>query len=314
MTLALLCSGQGTQHPQMFSLTGNAPAAQAVFVHAAELLAQRDPRELVQTESLQVLHENRVAQILCASQALSAAAALRHVWPKRILLAGYSVGEISAWGVAELFDCATTLDLVALRAELMDAASSPGDGLLFVRGLSRTSVDDLCRRHSAAVAIVNPRDAFVLGGSGEALDILAVDAMSMGAAHVRRIAVNVAAHTARLAAASSAFQVALERTATKGNANSRVRLFSGLDGTAVLDTAAGKKKLSEQISHTIDWAACLQGCLEAGASAFLELGPGFALSNMVGSAYPDIPSRSLDDFRTIQGVASWVTRFGSDAA
>jgi [acyl-carrier-protein] S-malonyltransferase len=314
MTLAVLCSGQGLQHPQMFSLTGNAPAAEAVFAHATEMLGQRDPRELVQTEPLQVLHSNRVAQILCASQALSAAAALRHVWPKRILLAGYSVGEISAWGVAELFDSATTLDLAALRAELMDAASSPGDGLLFVRGLSRTSVDNLCRRYSTAVAIVNPNDAFVLGGSGEALDILAVDAIRMGAVHVTRIAVSVASHTVRMAAASSAFQVALEHAPTKGNANSRVRLFSGIDGTAVLDTAAGKKKLSEQISHTVEWAACLQGCLEAGASAFLELGPGFALSNMLASTYPNIPSRSLDDFRTIQGVASWVTRFGSDAA
>jgi [acyl-carrier-protein] S-malonyltransferase len=314
MTLAVLCSGQGLQHPQMFSLTGNAPAAEAVFAHATEMLGQRDPRELVQTEPLQVLHSNRVAQILCASQALSAAAALRHVWPKRILLAGYSVGEISAWGVAELFDSATTLDLVALRAELMDAASSPGDGLLFVRGLSRTSVDNLCRRYSTAVAIVNPNDAFVLGGSGEALDIIAVDAIRMGAAHVTRIAVSVASHTVRMAAASSAFQVALEHAPTKGNTNSRVRLFSGIDGTAVLDTAAGKKKLSEQISHTVEWAACLQGCLEAGASAFLELGPGFALSNMLASTYPNIPSRSLDDFRTIQGVASWVTRFGSDAA
>jgi [acyl-carrier-protein] S-malonyltransferase len=91
-------------------------------------------------------------------------------------------------------------------------------------------------------------------------------------------------------------------------------LFSGIDGTAVLDVAAGKKKLSEQISHTVEWAACLQGCLEAGASAFLELGPGSALSNMLASAYPNIPSRSLDDFRTIQGVASWVTRFGPDVA
>jgi [acyl-carrier-protein] S-malonyltransferase len=298
----------------MFSLTGNVPAAEAVFAHATKLLGQRDPRELVQTEPLQILHGNRVAQILCASQALSAAAALRQVWPKRILLAGYSVGEISAWGVAELLDNATTLDLVALRAELMDAASSPGDGLLFVRGLSRTSVDNLCRRYSTAVAIVNPHDAFVLGGSGEALDILAVDAMRRGAAHVTRIAVNVASHTVRLAAASSAFQVALEHTPTKGNANSRVRLFSGIDGTAVLDTAAGKKKLSEQISHTVEWAACLQGCLEAGASAFLELGPGFALSNMLASTYPDMPSRSLDDFRSIQGVASWVTRYGSDVA
>jgi [acyl-carrier-protein] S-malonyltransferase len=314
MTLAILCSGQGHQHPDMFSLTGNAPAAEAVFVHATKLLGQRDPRELVQTESLQVLHGNRVAQILCASQALSAAAALRHVWPKRLLLAGYSVGELSAWGVAELLDSATTLDLVALRAELMDAASSPGDGLVFVRGLSRTSIDNLCTRYSTAVAIVNPNDAFVLGGSGEALDILAVDAMRMGAAHVTRIAVNVASHTVRLAAASSAFQVTLEHTPTPGNTNSRVRLFSGIDGTAVLDTVAGKKKLSEQISHTVEWAACLQGCLEAGASAFLELGPGFALSNMLAGIYPNIPSRSLDHFRTLQGVASWVTRFGSDVA
>ena len=314
MTLAVLCSGQGLQHPQMFSLTGNAPSAAAVFAHATKLLGQRDPRELVQTEPRQVLHDNRVAQILCASQALSAAAALRHVWPKRILLAGYSVGEMSAWGVAELFDSATTLDLVALRAKLMDAASAPGDGLLFVRGLSRTSVDHLCTRYSTAVAIVNPNDAFVVGGSGEALDILAVDAMAMGAARVSRIAVNVASHTARLAAASSAFHAALEQTPTKGNTNSRVRLFSGIDGTAVLDTAAGKNKLAEQISHTVEWAACLESCLEAGASAFLELGPGSALSNMVPGTYPNIPSRSLDDFRTIQGVASWVTRFGSDVA
>jgi [acyl-carrier-protein] S-malonyltransferase len=308
MTLAVLCSGQGLQHPQMFSLTGSAPAAEAVFAHAAKMLRQRDPRELVQTEPLQVLYSNRVAQILCASQALSAAAVLRHVWPKRMLLAGYSVGEIAAWGVAELLDSAATLDLVALRAELMDAASSPGDGLLFVRGLTRISVDNLCRRHSTAVAIVNPNDAFVLGGSGEALDGLAVDATRMGAAHVTRIAVNVASHTARLTAASSAFQVALENTPTKSNTGSHVRLFSGIDGTAVLDTAAGKKKLSEQISHTVEWAACLQGCVEAGASAFLELGPGFALSSMVANTYPHIPSRSLDDFRTIQGVLAWVTR------
>lgn len=82
----------------------------------------------------------------------------------------------------------------------------------------------------------------------------------------------------------------------------------------MLDTAAGKHKLAKQISHTVEWAACLESCLEAGASAFLELGPGSALSNMFTSAYPNIPSRSLDDFRTIQGVASWVTRFGSGVA
>jgi [acyl-carrier-protein] S-malonyltransferase len=309
MTLAILCSGQGLQHSRMFSLTNNSLAAQPVFAHAAKLLGGCDPRDLVQAEPAEVLHRNRVAQIICVSQALAAAAALRNVWPNQILLAGYSVGEVAAWGIAQLLDEATTLDLVALRAEQMDAASAPGDGLLSIRGLSRSAVEDLCKRHSTGIAIANPNDAFLLGGSGAALDSLAVEAMKGGAVGVERIAVNVAAHTARLASASSAFHAALERTPTIGKTHTGVRLFSGVDGTAVLDTATGKKKLAEQICHTVEWAACLEGCLEAGASAFLELGPGAALSKMCARAHADFPSRSLEDFRTIDGAASWLARF-----
>jgi malonyl CoA-acyl carrier protein transacylase len=198
MTLAILCSGQGLQHSRMFSLTGNAPAAQPVFAHAAKLLGDCDPRDLVQAEPAEVLHRNRIAQIICVSQALAAAA-------------------------------------------------------------------------------------------------------------VARIAVNVAAHTARLASASLRFHAALERTPAIGKMRTGVRLFSGVDGTAVLDLASGKNKLAEQICRTVDWAACLEGCLEAGASAFLELGPGAALSKMCAHAYPDIPSRHLEDFRTIEGAASWLS-------
>jgi [acyl-carrier-protein] S-malonyltransferase len=105
----------------------------------------------------------------------------------------------------------------------------------------------------------------------------------------------------------------MERTPTMGKAKNDVRLFSSIDGTAVLDTACGKNKLGEQISHTVEWAASLESCLEAGVSAFLELGPGPALSNISASAYPNIPSHSLEDFRSIQGVVSWVKRFESGA-
>jgi [acyl-carrier-protein] S-malonyltransferase len=52
MTLAILCSGQGLQHPRMFSLTGDAPAAASVFAHAAHWLGGRDPHRLVQRAKL----------------------------------------------------------------------------------------------------------------------------------------------------------------------------------------------------------------------------------------------------------------------
>ena len=85
-----------------------------------------------------------------------------------------------------------------------------------------------------------------------------------------------------------------------------VRLFSGIDGSVVANIAAGMDKLAKQISHTVQWAACLEGCAEAGASAFLELGPGRALSEMAERTYRDIPARSLEDFRTLQGARAWL--------
>ena len=38
MTLAILCSGQGLQRPDMFALTGDAPEAADLFAHAAKLI------------------------------------------------------------------------------------------------------------------------------------------------------------------------------------------------------------------------------------------------------------------------------------
>jgi [acyl-carrier-protein] S-malonyltransferase len=241
-------------------------------------------------------------------QALAATATLRNGLPPRLIVAGYSVGEVAAWSVAGLMDARIALDLVARRAEAMDAASMSGDGLLFVRGLSRGAVEDLCKRHDAAIAIINPGDAYVLGGPGEALGIMADQAKKLGAARVVRVAVNVASHTFRLAGASVEFRKVLDQIPMKDMPDGGVRLFSGIDGSPVVNVAAGMDKLAKQISHTVLWAACLEGCVEAGASAFLELGPGPSLSEMATSAYPDIPARSLEDFRTLQGARAWLGR------
>ena len=306
MTLSILCSGQGPQHANMFALTGDAPEAAHLFVHAATLLDGRDPRSIVRNDPNAAIHQDCTGQILCTLQALAAAAALRDAWPHRHIVAGYSVGEVAAWSVAGLLDATMTLDLVSRRADAMDAASRPGDGLLFVRGLSRGAVEDLCKRHNAAIAIINPDDAYVLGGSGKALDIITDHATKMGAAHIVRLAVNVASHTERLATASVEFRKVLASTPMMHTQDANVRLFSGIDGTVVTSVTAGFDKLANQVSHTVQWAACLEGSVEAGASAFLELGPGRALSEMAANSYPNIPARSLEEFRTLQGVRAWL--------
>jgi [acyl-carrier-protein] S-malonyltransferase len=310
MTLAILCSGQGRQHRQMFALTGDAPEAAGLFAHAAALLGGRDPREIVRTETSEALHNNRIGQILCGLQALAAAAALRNTVPGRRVVAGYSIGEVAAWGVTGCFGPADTLDIVARRAEAMDAATPRGDGMLFIRGLSRDAIDELCKRHDAAIAIVEPGDAFILGGGRAALDVIADEAKAMNATRVVDVPVGVASHTRRLAGASVEFREILRHIPVRPP-TADTRLLSGIDGAAVINVEAGLDKLAVQISQTVQWADCLQACMEAGATAFLELGPGRALSQMVAGAYPDVATRSLDEFRTLQGARAWLASHAS---
>jgi [acyl-carrier-protein] S-malonyltransferase len=308
MALAILCSGQGRQHSDMFALTGAAPEAASLFVHAASLLGGNDPREFVRSETSEALYRDRAGQILCTVQALAAAAALRDAVPSRLIVAGYSVGEVAAWGVGGLLSPADTLDLVARRAEAMDAATQPGDGLMFIRGLSRLDVDRLCGLHGVAVAIVNPGDAYVIGGSRAALQATAAEATAMRATSTVELPVKVASHTRRLVAASAAFRESSRRMSVRSPTTARTRILSGIDGSPVISVEAGLDKLAAQISETVQWTICLQGCFEAGATAFLELGPGHALSGMVEGAWPDVPARSLENFRTLSGARTWLAR------
>ncbi|MBR8178322.1 acyltransferase domain-containing protein [Burkholderia ambifaria] len=306
MTLAILCSGQGAQRADMFELTGAVPQADALFAHAGRLLGD-DPRNWVRHAEPDALHENRAAQLLCTLQALAAAALLDTVWPRRRCVAGYSVGEVASWSVAGMIDPHDTLDLADARARAMDAASGGDERMAFVRGLTRARLAQLCDGRDAAIAIANPGDAFVVAGRQADVAAVADDAARDGALRVAPVCVRIASHTRRLAAAVPAFRASLAAVNVR-RPPPGTRLFSGIDGASVLDVGAGLDKLARQIAEPVEWAACLAACVEAGATAFLELGPGRALAEMAGGAYPALPARSVADFRSVDGIASWLAR------
>jgi [acyl-carrier-protein] S-malonyltransferase len=180
--------------------------------------------------------------------------------------------------------------------------------MLFIRGLEKASIEQLCVHREAAIAICNPADAWVLGGRSVALEAIAEEAVRLGAVRVVSIPVKVPSHTYLLADASVAFSHILANIHLQPSPTLGTRLFSGIDGDSVLDAKNDVNKLALQISHPIQWSTCLDGCVEAGAVAFLELGPGRALAEMATGAYPHIPARSFDDFHSVQGVLDWLSR------
>jgi [acyl-carrier-protein] S-malonyltransferase len=304
--VAILCSGQGGQHSGMFDFLAGCVDAEPVFASAGQYLGE-DPRRFVREASLDALFKDRIGQILCCTQALAVWAGLREARPARGIIAGYSVGELAAWGCAGSLDAAGTLWLAERRSKIMDVVAPPDSGLAGIIGLRRDSLDSLLLKHGADIAIINDVDSFVIGGHTAALDACCCDALANGAKRAVRIRVTVPSHTKLMAAAVEPFSKALLDVAPR-LPHGRYRLLSGIDGDTVRDMQTGCEKLARQVCTPVNWAACLQACREADVELVLELGPGTALSRMAAPLFPADRVRSAEEFRTLAGLRAWLSR------
>lgn len=302
MALGILCPGQGAQHPRMLAPLAGDAAAEAVLASAAAVLG-RAPAEMLR-ERPDDIFRNALAQPLLCAVELATWAALRTRLPTPRACAGYSVGELAAYACAGALDADELLRLAVRRAELMDLACAEPSGLVAVRGLTQRPLAALCAAHGVTIAIVNDVDRCVVGGRRAELDAFTVAARAAGAA-LTPLSVSVASHTPLLQPAAEAFAATL---AASGLRAPLLPVLAGLDGAPVYDRARAVDTLARQIAHTVDWAACLDGLVEAGCRVLLELGPGSGLARMARERHPELAVRAVDEFRSLDGVVAWVER------
>lgn len=307
MSFAVLCSGQGGQQSAMFDILAHDADARS-SLDAASAAAGIDLTSIARDASFDAsrLFENTIAQpLVCAYQAVLWSSLAPRLAPP-ILFAGYSVGELAAYGCAGSLSISDTIRLARERAAAMTAASGTDDGLVALRGLTRTAVEALCGTHRAAIAIVNGNDHFIIGGSSTALEPLMREAIEKGAS-AQRLPVSVAAHTPILASASEHFRGVLQSARW---CDPSIPVLASIDGGAVRDATTAIDVLARQVSTTIQWAGCMDSAFERGTRVCLELGPGHALARMMRERHPAVEARSVSDFRSLDAVIDWVARVG----
>ena len=303
--LAILCPGQGRQHARMFDVLGLSSHAKILLEHwsVRERLAM--PLETV-LENETLLFSNRFAQPLIVAATLSVWEKLKHALPTPTVVLGYSVGELSAYAVAGAITPAATLTLADIRAQLMDASaqSSPPQALLAVTGLGLKCIVDTAARAGLSIAIETGSDSAVVGGLREDAQKYA-DHLSQEGVRTVMLPVGVASHTPLMNAAVTPFLEAIDKHHLSDPA---IPVISGLTAAAVRHYGEASRTLAQQISQTIRWKDCMDTCAETGVTVALELGPGGALARMLNEAHPHIECRSIDDFRSVDGVVRWIGR------
>jgi len=293
--LLLLCPGQGGQHAGMFDLA-RTDARAAALLDACGLSAGAP----------KAIFENRVAQPAIVGATLAMWEALRHRMPAPSLVAGYSVGEVSAYGVAGALDPVDAVGLAATRAQLMDgaAAATEAQALAAISGLPRASAHALALAGGFATAIVTGHDSCIAGGLDAALPLLEQAVASAGG-RLQRLPIRIASHTALMAPAVSPFADALMAAPFRAQT---CPVLSGINAAAITGKEGAANTLSRQLSETIVWDDCMDACAEAGITVALELGPGAALARMLQARQPHIACRSVADFRSLDGIVAWLER------
>lgn len=300
MSVALLFSGQGAQHPDMLPWLAQDQAQRHV-----EPLIGADWRERLKDRAW--AGTNRIAQLLLTGSGLAAWRQLAPLLPTPAAVAGYSVGELAAFAAAGVYDVETAMRLAQQRALLMDRdAGVCPTGLLGVRGLTAEALARLCAEFELAIAIRNSLDSVVLGGPKPPL-AAAASAVTERGGHSTVLNVNVASHTIWMRDAAQAFASFIQPIPFCAP---RTLVFSNAIGR-VIRPAQLKQALSEQIDHTVRWDECMDDIASRNVDCVVEIGPGQALARLWNQRHTHIPARSVDEFRSAQAIDDWVARWSA---
>ncbi len=214
-----------------------------------------------------------------------------------MVVAGHSLGEFSALIAAGALDFATALPLVRERGRLMKEAGEerPG-GMAAVIGLDEETLAAVCaeaeREGVIAIANANCPGQTVISGELGAL-VRAMDlAKARGAKRVARLGVSIASHSPLMARASAQLGELVGKVPLR---QPQVPIVANITGQVITTADEIRQELAHQVERPVNWTRSVREMVNAGASTFVEVGPGQVLSGLIRRVSRDVTTLAASD-------------------
>ncbi len=279
--LAFLFPGQGTLKVGMGQWLRAQPAGAAVFAAATEILGL-DVAALCARGPAATLTATRNAQPAVTVCNLAALAVVTGRGLVPDVVAGHSVGELSALYAAGVLDLPSTLRLVRERARLMDSVREPG-GMSTAHGLDLATVTELADQcgtptEPLVVALENGPTAIVVSGALAALERFGLASLAAGAKRVSLLEVSHAFHSPLMRPAVAAWRELLWDTEFR---TPSCLVVPNVSATPTSDPQVLRGALLGQLTGRVYWASTLQALDRMGVRDCVEVGDSKALGGFV---------------------------------
>ena len=283
MSLALVFPGQGSQSLGMMSLLAQHSAlVQATFAEASGVLGY-DLWKLCQEGPIEQLNSTECTQ----PAMLAAGIATYRFWREQggappQVMAGHSLGEITALVAAGSIEFRAAVDLVRFRAQAMQAAVPQGQGAMAaILGLEDSDVEAVCAEAGQGEVVeavnFNAPGQVVIAGHVSAVDRAAELARMRGAKRVLPLPISIPAHSSLMLPAAARLAERLAATPVAAPAGIVVYGVDVKRHTGPDEIRAG---LVKQLHTPVYWAATVRTMIAGGVTQILECGPGKVLTSL----------------------------------
>lgn len=307
--IVFMYPGQGSQVPGMGSPWKDHPSWE--LVAEASEVADRDVADLLLNADAETLKRTRNSQLSTFVLSMVAFDAITRHGVEAAGHAGHSLGEYSALTAAGVLDFKDAVALVIERGDAMQAAADDQTGTMAaIIGLDDDQVDIACARVTGDVWVANynaPGQVVIAGGP-VAVEEAGVLAKGLGAKRSIPLAVDGAFHTPFMSPARDRLRKAIDQTEFR---DADTFVVANVDGTIHSSEEVWHGLLTAQLCSPVRWRQSLHALDNHGATTFIEVGPGSALTGMVKRTLKDAskitintPDDVADLFESISSVSS----------
>ena len=300
--LALLFPGQGSQTPGMLAPWLNDETKKIVATWSLHI--DLDLERLGTTASADEIKDTANAQPLIVAAGLLGAQAL--ALNKFSVVAGHSVGEITAAGISGVLTPAHALELVRQRGIAMaKAASQIETGMAAVLGGERTEVLKSIKELDLVPANDNGAGQIVAAGSLPQIDKL-VENPPAGS-RVRALAVAGAFHTHYMQSAVSHVAGFVEKVSINEPTS---QLLSNKDGSVVAGGKDAIERIVNQIANPVRWDLCMESLVQLGVTGAIEFPPAGTLVGLLKRTTPGIETFALKSPEDLTAAKEFAAKHG----
>lgn len=200
--------------------------------------------------------------------------------------AGHSLGEFTAYHVADSISLPGAARLVRRRGELMfdTGAARPGT-MAAILGTTTTSIDEICRRATKDAGLVVPAnyntdEQTVISGEISGVERAMELAREAGAKRAIKLPVSGAFHSPLMEPAVVGLTDAI---ATSAFTDPVFPVFSNVTSEASTTAVDAKELLLRQLTSPVRWSTEIRNIAARYPDAlYVEMGPGNVLSGLMG--------------------------------